>query len=57
MKETLNISLKVLITYKKINTNMKTYNHFHNILRIFDVLANFPYTTSETMRDYYLQTG
>ena len=32
------------------------YNHFHNTLRLFDVLPNFLYTTSETMRDYYLQT-
>ena len=31
-------------------------NHFHNILRLFDVLPNFPFTASETMRDYYLQT-
>ena len=31
-----------------------TYNKFHNILRLFDVLPNFPFTTSETMRDYYL---
>ena len=31
-----------------------TYNHFHNILRLFDVLPNFPFPTSETMRDYYL---
>ena len=31
-----------------------TYNHFHNILRLFNVLTNFPFTTSETMRDYYL---
>ena len=29
-------------------------NHFHNILRLFNVLAKFPFTTSETMRDYYL---
>ena len=29
-----------------------TYNQFHNILRIFDVLPNFPFTTSETMGDY-----
>ena len=34
----------------------KPYNHFHNILRLFDVLSNFPFTTSETMGDYYLQT-
>ena len=31
-----------------------TYNYFHNILRLFDVLTNFSFTTSETMRDYYL---
>ena len=30
------------------------YNHFHNILRLFNVLTSFPFTTSETMRDYYL---
>ena len=30
-------------------------NHFHHIFRLFDVLLNFPFTTSETMRDYYLQ--
>ena len=29
-------------------------NHFHNILRHFDVLLNFSFSTSETMRDYYL---
>ena len=28
-------------------------NGFHNILRLFDVLPNFLFTTSETMRDYY----
>ena len=28
------------------------YNHFHNILRLFDVLPNFPFTTSERMGDY-----
>ena len=32
------------------------YNHFHNILRLFGVLPNFSFTTSETMRDHYLQT-
>ena len=30
------------------------YDQFHNILRLFDVLLNFPFTTSETMGDYYL---
>ena len=29
-------------------------NQIHNILRLFDVLPNFPSTTSETMGDYYL---
>ena len=29
---------------------MSTYNHFHNTLRLFDVLPNFPFTTSETMQ-------
>ena len=29
---------------------------FHNILRLLMVLSNFPFTTSETMCDYYLQT-
>ena len=36
-----------------INVNM-SYNHFQNILRFFDVLLNFPFTTSETMDDCYL---
>ena len=31
-----------------------TCNCFHNILRLFDVLPNFLFTTSETMRYYYL---
>ena len=30
----------------------KIYNLGHNILRLFDVLPNFPFTTSETNRDY-----
>ena len=31
-----------------------TYNHFHNVLRLFDVLLKFLLTKIETMRDYYL---
>ena len=31
-------------------------NHFYNILKLFDVLTNFPFITSETMGDYYLET-
>ena len=30
-----------------------SYNHFHYILRLFDVLPNFSFTTSETMRNYF----
>ena len=30
----------------------EAYNHFHNILRLFDVLPNFTFATSETMSDY-----
>ena len=32
------------------------YNHLHSILRLFDVLSNFPFATSETMRDDCLET-
>ena len=28
-----------------------SYNHFHNILRLFNVLTNFPFTASETILD------
>ena len=27
------------------------YNHFHNISRLFDILPNIPFITSETMGD------
>ena len=30
-------------------------NQFHNILRLFGVLPNFPFTTIETMGGSYLQ--
>ena len=30
------------------------HNHFHNILEVFDVLLNFLFTKSETIRVYYL---
>ena len=32
----------------------KLYNQFYNILRLFDALPNFPFTSSETMCNYYL---
>ena len=31
-------------------------NHFHNILRLFHVLPNFPFPNSQTIPNYYLQT-
>ena len=33
---------------------LSSYNQFHNILSLFDVLQSFPVTTSGTMVDYYL---
>ena len=39
-----------------LSLNLKIYNRFHNILRLFDVLPSFPFTTSEMMDDYYLWT-
>ena len=39
---------------KKFQWIWKYYNQFHNIMRLFDVLRNFSFTTSETMCDYYL---
>ena len=47
-----NILLQVRFIKNKLEFDI--YNHFHNILRLFDVLTNFFFTTSETMRDYYL---
>ena len=37
-----------------IRIYITSYNQMHNILRLFNDLPNFPFTTSETMRDYYL---
>ena len=48
---------EVLYMYSEILFLLHSnYNHFDDILRLFDVLANFPFSTSEAMRDYYLQT-
>ena len=43
--------LKITIEFWKLEL---ASIHFHNILRLFDLLPNFPFTTSETMCDYYL---
>ena len=51
------IILLVRFRYKIINFTAEIFcNHFHNILRLFDVLSNLPFTTSEMMRGYYLKT-
>ena len=52
----LNSGIKIVFEYYDIMFGgyLGSYNHFHNILRLFDVLPNFPFTTSETMADYYL---
>ena len=41
-------------TLKVLNRDHGDYNYFNNILRLFYILLNFPFTTSETMRDYLL---
>ena len=38
----------------RIRTYEINNNHLNNILRLFDVLPNFLFSTSETMRDYDL---
>ena len=38
----------------KQSGKVSTDNQFHNILRLFDVLPNFPFTTNETMCKYFL---
>ena len=37
---------------KNYKLHISSYNHFHNILRLSDILPNFPFTASETKRDY-----
>ena len=40
------------IKQKKKNQKNLADNHVHNILRLFDGSANFPFNKSETKRDY-----
>ena len=44
----------VLAWFTTSKAELDFYNYFHNILRPLDVLLNFLFTKSETMRDYYL---
>ena len=43
-----------LIVMIVMSMNYLTCNNFHNILKLFDVLPNFPSNLSETMGDYSL---
>ena len=45
------------VKIKKPVFKLTSYNYFHNILRRFDVSKNFPFTTSETMRDYFSRSA
>ena len=50
-------SLTPSLSYNYIHIKRACFhccNHFHNILRLLDVLTDFPFTTSETMGDYHL---
>ena len=46
--------LVTLVVNKNIKIKRKIFNHFHNILRLFDVLPNLPFNACETMGDYFL---
>ena len=43
--------MELLIKTQKAKENFSD-NHFHNILRLYNVLRNFTLTTTEIMRDY-----
>ena len=45
------VSFDITVFWQEL---LDIYYHFHNILRLFDVLPNFPFPTSKTIRDYYL---
>ena len=50
----LSFSFRYLVVLKLLQNlkNEAACNHFHSILRFFDVLPNFLFTTSEKKRDY-----
>ena len=39
--------LSIMIQIWQVTTGIGMYNHGQNILRLFNVLPNFPYTTSK----------
>ena len=50
--------MRLFYTNLVVNKNIKAKenfadNEFHNTLKLFVVLPNFLFTTSETMGDYY----
>ena len=45
-------NLTFILHVRSESSSYFTYNHFHNILRLFDVLPNFPFTANETKGDY-----
>ena len=45
-------TLLYLLRTKQLKVLIINYNHGHNILRMFDILANIPFTASERKRDY-----
>ena len=47
LKEILHYAEFPLYTKRFLSDIVATYNQFHNILRLFDVLPNFSFTTSE----------
>ena len=51
LQKVMDISLSLEYAIKQA---VVIHNQFHNILRLFNVLPNFPLTTRETMSDYYL---
>ena len=52
------MDVRALVRTRKTSTMelfakiVNSYNHGHNILRLFDTLPNFLFTTSEMKRDY-----
>ena len=54
IKQLLKFSFNNNILLCGITIIVFTYKDFNNILKLFDVLPNFPFPTSETIRDYYL---
>ena len=47
-------SSSLLTTNKNFTKLRLGYADMHNILRLFDVLTNFPFITSETMSNFYI---